>query len=415
MISGDGSNGLVRRTLGSLTDEESNSRRALVRVDFNVPMQVVEGERRITSDARVRAAIPSIRALMGRGSVIVLASHLGRPKGEPDPDLSLQPVARLLGELLDRPVPFLAEPFDQRSLKLVRNAQGGEAFLLENLRYHPGEESNDPEFARRLAEFGDFFVQDAFGTCHRAHASTVGVTEHLDPCVAGLLVERELKAFARVLQPEPPFVAIMGGAKIAGKLETVRGVVERAERVFLGGGMANTFLLARGLAVGDSLVEEELTGAAGEILEEFGDRIVLPQDAVIAREAAPDAERRTTAVEEIGAGWKILDVGPRTVTEIEREAGRAKTVFWNGPLGVFETRPFDAGTRAVAEILASATRRGAYTVVGGGDSVAALEEAGLMDQVSHVSTGGGAALELVSGVELPGVVALDPPRDRDER
>lgn len=415
MISVEGSTGLVRRTLGSLTDEESNGRRALVRVDFNVPMQVIEGERRIASDARVRAAIPSIRALMGRGSVIVLASHLGRPKGEPDPDLSLKPVARLLGELLERPVAFLAEPFDERSLKLVRSAQGGETFLLQNLRYHRGEEANDPEFARRLAEFGDFFVQDAFGTCHRAHASTVGVTEHLDPCVAGLLVERELEAFARVLQPEPPFAAIMGGGKIAGKLETVRGIAKRAERVFLGGGMANTFLLARGLAVGDSLVEKELTGAAGELLARFGDRIVLPVDAVIARETAPDAERRTVPVEEIEAGWKILDVGPRTVTAIEREAGRAKTIFWNGPLGIFETPPFDAATRSVAEILADATRRGAYTVVGGGDSVAALEEAGLTERVSHVSTGGGAALELVSGVELPGVVALDPPRERNER
>ncbi|MGH7556935.1 MAG: phosphoglycerate kinase [Gemmatimonadota bacterium] len=408
----NGSTGLGRRTLGSLTDEESNSRPALVRVDFNVPMEDVDGERRITSDARVRAAIPTVRALMARGAVIVLASHLGRPKGEPDPALSLQPVARLLGELLDRPVVFLAEPFDERSLKLVKNAQGGEVFLLQNLRFHPGETSNDPEFARRLAAFGDLFVQDAFGTCHRAHASTVGVTEHLDPCVAGLLVERELAAFDRVLQPEPPFVAIMGGAKIAGKLETVRGVVERAERVFLGGGIANTFLLARGIAVGDSLVEKELTEAAAELMGSFGDRIVLPVDAVVAREIARGAEHRTVAVEEIEAGWKILDVGPRTVAGIGKGVGGARTVFWNGPLGVFETPPFDAATRAVADILAGATKRGVYTVVGGGDSVAALEEAGLMDAVSHVSTGGGAALELVSGALLPGVTALDPPRGR---
>ncbi|MGH7570952.1 MAG: phosphoglycerate kinase [Gemmatimonadota bacterium] len=413
MSPGNGSTGLDRRTLDSLTDEETNSRRALVRVDFNVPMEDVDGERRITSDARMRAAIPTVRALMARGAVIVLASHLGRPKGEPDPALSLRPVARRLGELLDRPAVFLAEPFDERSLKLVRNAHGGELFLLENLRFQPGETANDPEFARRLAAFGDLFVQDAFGTCHRAHASTVGVTEYLDPCVAGLLVERELVAFDRVLQPQPPFVAIMGGAKIAGKLETVRGVVERAERVFLGGGMANTFLLARGVAVGDSLVEKELTGAAGELLGRFGDRIVLPVDAVAAREIAPGAEHRIVTVEEIEPGWKILDVGPQTVAGIGKAVGAARTVFWNGPLGVFETPPFDAATRAVADILAGATKRGAYTVVGGGDSVAALEEAGLTDAVSHVSTGGGAALELVSGALLPGVTALDPPRGRE--
>ncbi len=413
MTHGKGSMGLDRRALGSLTPEESNGRRALVRVDFNVPFEDVEGERRIASDARLRAVLPTVRELMGKGAVIVLASHLGRPQGKPDPALSLRPVARLFGELLERPVVFLAEPFDQRSLKLVRNAQGGEVFLLENLRFDPGETANDPEFARRLAAFGDLFVQDAFGACHRAHASTVGVTEHLDPCVAGLLVERELAAFARVLDPEPPLVAVMGGAKVAGKLETVRGVVARAERVFLGGGMANTFLLARGVAVGDSLVEEELTGTAAELLEEFGDRIALPVDAVVARDIRRDAEHRTVSVEEVEPGWRILDVGPRTVGEIRKEIGRAGTVFWNGPLGVFETPPFDSATRAVAKILTEATERGAYTVVGGGDSVAALEEAGLAERVSHVSTGGGAALELVSGVELPGVVALNAARDRE--
>lgn len=411
MSAGKSSTDLGRRTVGSLTAEESNGRRALVRVDFNVPLEDVDGERRIASDARLRAALPTVRELMGKSVVIVLASHLGRPEGKPDPALSLRPVARLFGELLDRPVVFLAEPFDERSLKLVRNAQGGEVHLLENLRFDPGETANDPEFARRLAAFGDLFVQDAFGTCHRAHASTVGVTEHLDPCVVGLLVERELAAFARVLDPEPPFVAIMGGAKIAGKLETVRGVAGRAQRVFLGGGMANTFLLARGISTGDSLVEEDLTGMAAELLDEFGDRIVLPVDAVVARSIEHAPEHRTVAVEEVEPGWRILDVGPRTVGGIQKEVARAKTVFWNGPLGVFETPPFDSATRAVAKILAEATERGAYTVVGGGDSVAALEEAGLAERVSHVSTGGGAALELVSGVELPGVLALDAPRE----
>ncbi|MGH7587285.1 MAG: phosphoglycerate kinase [Gemmatimonadota bacterium] len=402
---------LGRRTLDSLTERESSGRRALVRVDFNVPMEGPDDERRIASDVRIRATLPTLRELAARSTVVVLASHLGRPKGKPDPALSLRPVAERLGELLERPVVFLAAPFDERSRKLVLNAQGGETFLLENLRFEPGETANDPEFVRRLAAFGELFVQDAFGTCHRAHASTVGVTDHLDPCVAGLLVERELAAFSRVLDPEPPFVAIMGGAKVAGKVETVRGIAGRAERVFLAGGMANTFLLARGLPVGDSLAERELTGEAERLMAEFGDRIVLPTDVVVAREISSDAELRAVAVDRVEPGWRILDVGPRTVDAIEKELGKARTIFWNGPLGVFETPPFDAGTRAVAKILASETGRGAYTVVGGGDSTAAIEEAGLADRVSHVSTGGGAALELVSGVTLPGIAALDPPSE----
>jgi phosphoglycerate kinase len=400
---------LGRRTLDSLTERESRGRRALARVDYNVPMEGPDGESRIVSDVRIRATLPTLRDLAARGTVIVLASHLGRPEGKPEPALSLRPVAERLGELLERPVVFLARPFDERSLKLVLNAQGGETFLLENLRFEPGETANDPDFARRLAAFGELFVQDAFGTCHRAHASTVGVTHHLDPCVAGWLVKRELAAFGRVLDPEPPFVAIMGGAKVAGKIETVRGVAVRADRVFLAGGMANTFLLARGMPVGDSLHEPELAGEAERLMAELGDRIALPADVVVAREISSDAERRTVAVDQVEPGWRILDVGPRTVGAIEKGLKNARTVFWNGPLGVFETPPFDAGTRAVAKLLATETDRGAYTVVGGGDSAAAIEEAGLADRVSHVSTGGGAALELVSGVSLPGIAALDPP------
>ena len=400
---------LGRRTIDSLTERESRGRRALARVDYNVPMEGPDGERRIVSDVRIRATLPTLRDLAARGTVIVLASHLGRPEGKPEPALSLRPVAERLGELLERPVVFLARPFDERSLKLVLNAQGGETFLLENLRFEPGETANDPDFARRLAAFGELFVQDAFGTCHRAHASTVGVTHHLDPCVAGWLVKRELAAFGRVLDPEPPFVAIMGGAKVAGKIETVRGVAVRADRIFLAGGMANTFLLARGMSVGDSLHEPELAGEAERLMAELGDRIALPADVVVAREISSDAERRTVAVDQVEPGWRILDVGPRTVGAIEKGLKNARTVFWNGPLGVFETPPFDAGTRAVAKLLATETDRGAYTVVGGGDSAAAIEEAGLADRVSHVSTGGGAALELVSGVSLPGIAALDPP------
>lgn len=406
---------LERRGLDGLSADEIAGRRALVRVDFNVPLEGGGEERRVASDIRIRAALPTIRTLRERGAISVLASHLGRPKGERDDELSMAPVVRRLEELLGRRIVYLREPFDERVLKLVRDAQGGEVFLLENLRFEPGETANDPDFAERLAAFGETFVQDAFGTCHRAHASTVGVTEHLRPRVAGRLLEAELAAFRRVLEPERPFVSVIGGAKISGKLETVRGLLTRCDRVALGGGMANTFLLARGVAIGDSLVEEDLVGEAGSLLEDHADAIVLPVDAIVARSVDSEAEVRTVDLEADGIedGWKILDVGPRTIERIGGVIDGAGTVFWNGPVGVFETPPFDAGTNAVAERLARATGRGAYTVTGGGDSLAALEKVGLIDEVSHASTGGGAALELVSGERLPGVEALDLPREEE--
>lgn len=406
---------LERRGLDGLSADEIAGRRALVRVDFNVPLEGRGEERHVASDIRIKAALPTIRRLRERGAISVLASHLGRPKGERDDELSMAPVVRRLEELLERRIVYLREPFDERVLKLVRDAQGGEVFLLENLRFEPGETANDPDFAERLAAFGETFVQDAFGTCHRAHASTVGVTEHLRPRVAGRLLEAELAAFRRVLDPERPFVSVIGGAKISGKLETVRGLLTRCDRVALGGGMANTFLLARGVAIGDSLVEEDLVEEAGSLLGDHADAIVLPVDAIVARSVESEAEVRTVDLEAGGVedGWKILDVGPRTIERIGGVIDGASTVFWNGPVGVFETPPFDAGTNAVAERLARATGRGAYTVTGGGDSLAALEKAGRLDEVSHASTGGGAALELVSGKKLPGVEALDPPREEE--
>ena len=376
----DASGALARRTLDQLTETEANGRRALVRVDFNVPLEGEADERVVGSDARIRATLPTLEALRGRGCTIVLASHLGRPGGERDPALSLRPVARRLEELIGRSVVFLSEPFDERSVKLVRDSEAGGIYLLENLRFHPGEKANDEGFASVLSGYGEFFVQDAFGTCHRAHASTVGVTQRLSPSVAGRLVAAELAAFRRLLDPEPPFVAVLGGAKISGKLETVGALLERAQTVCLGGGMANTFLKAKG---------------------------------VVAREIDPDAETRKIQIDPEGGsgvepGWKILDVGPETVERFGETVEGAGTVFWNGPLGVFETPPFDVGTRTFAERLAAATERGAYTVTGGGDSLAALERAGLVDAVSHASTGGGAALDLVSGASLPGIEALDP-------
>lgn len=409
MAAGDRVWGLARRTIDELTPEEVDGRRALVRVDFNVPLDGEPPNRHVTSDARIRAALPTIEALQAHGAVIVLASHLGRPTDAADPALSLKPAAVRLEELLGRPVVFMPAPLDPRSRKIVRESGGGEIYLLENLRFHAGEKANDPEFAGALAEYGELFVQDAFGTCHRAHASTVGVTERLHPSVAGRLVAKELAAFRRVLAPQRPFVAVVGGAKIAGKLEVLEDLAARADRVFLGGGMANTFLAARGIGIGDSLVEADLVDEAGSLLERHGDTLVLPLDAVIARAIDSAAETRTVGVEEgVPEGWRILDVGPKTVDRIGAAVQSAKTVFWNGPLGVCETPPFDAATRAVAERLADATRRGAYTVTGGGDSLAALEQAGLVDEVSHASTGGGAALELVGGRSLPGVEALDP-------
>ena len=401
--------GLARRTIDDLAAHELDGRRALVRVDYNVPLEGQGNERRVGSDVRIRATLPTLAALQERGASLVLASHLGRPKGKRVAELSLAPVAKHLEELLGRRVAFLEHPFGDRSRELVESAGPGEVILLENLRFEAGVEKNDPALAERLAAYGDLFVQDAFGTCHRAHASTVGVTRHLSPRVAGKLVARELAAFRRLLEtPERPFVAILGGAKIAGKLETLRGLAQRCDRVALGGGMANTFLAAMGTEMGDSLVEDELLDEARDLLDRFGEKLLLPSDAVTAREIEEGAETRTISTRAgIEAGWKILDVGPDTVEAIGGLVQGARTVFWTGPLGVFETPPFDRATRAIALRLAETTGKGAYTVVGGGDSIAALEEAGLLDMVSHASTGGGAALELVSGSSLPGIEALD--------
>jgi phosphoglycerate kinase len=409
MTPGGIASALARLSIEDLDRAEVAGRRALVRVDFNVPLEGTGESRRVASDVRIRAALPTVRWLLEREATVVLASHLGRPKGR-EPELTMAPVAERLGELLGLRVEYLADGFGAGAVERTRTARGA-VVVLENLRFDPGEKANDPEFARRLAAFGDLFVEDAFGACHRAHASTVGVTRHLSPCAAGTLVERELAAFRRLLEaPRRPFVAVLGGAKIAGKLETVRGLLGRCDTVCLGGGMANTFLLARGAEVGDSLVEPDLVTEAGSLLAEHGDALELPVDVVVARELRPGADRRAVPADAVEAGWRILDAGPATVAAYGRRVAEAGTVFWNGPLGVFETPPFDAGTRGFAELMAGATRAGAFTVVGGGDSIAALEEAGRMGDVSHASTGGGAALELLSGAALPGIEALDPPR-----
>ncbi|HEU4464563.1 MAG TPA: phosphoglycerate kinase [Gemmatimonadota bacterium] len=408
MSSGGAASALSRLSIDDLDRAEVAGRRAFVRVDFNVPLEGAGSERRVASDMRIRAALPTVRWLLERDATVVLASHLGRPKG-PDPELTMAPVAERLEELLGLPIEYLPGSFGGAEERT--RAAGGGVLLLENLRFDPGEKANDPAFSGRLAALGDFFVEDAFGACHRAHASTVGVTRHLSPCAAGKLVGSELAAFRRLLEsPRRPFVAVLGGAKIAGKLETVRGLLERCDRVCLGGGMANTFLLARGAEVGDSLVEPDLVDEARALLAAGGGALDLPEDVIVARELREGAEARAVPADSVEPGWRILDVGPGTVAAYGRQVAEAGTVFWNGPLGVFETPPFDAGTRGFAERLAAATRAGAFTVAGGGDSIAALEEAGRIGDVSHASTGGGVALELVSGAVLPGIDALDPPR-----
>ncbi len=388
----------------TLRDVDVRGRKVLVRVDFNVPLE----EGHVADDTRIRAALPTIQYLLDNGAAVILMSHLGRPKGKPDPKYSLRPVADHLSNLLGKPVKFCPEVVGPTAEAMAQALQPGEVMLLENTRFHPGEKANDPEFARQLAALAGpngLFVNDAFGSAHRAHASVVGVAQYL-PAVAGFLMEKELDFLGRLLTaPERPFVAILGGAKISDKIGVIRSLLEKADRLLIGGGMANTFLKAQGLEVGDSLVEEEALEEAKRLLTESGDRLVLPVDAVIADRFAPGAARRVVSVDRVPPGWRILDIGPETVNRFRSELQGAKTVFWNGPMGVFEFPAFAEGTFAVARALAELD--GAVTVVGGGDSVAAVKQAGVADKITHISTGGGASLEFVEGKELPGVAVLE--------
>jgi phosphoglycerate kinase len=387
-------------TKQTVRDVAVAGRRVLVRVDFNVPLQ----GGRVTDDTRLRAALPTIRYLAEQGARVLLCSHLGRPAGGPDPRYSLAPVAARLGELLGRAVPLVPDCVGPAAEAAARGLEPGQVVLLENVRFHPEEERNDPEFARRLAALADVYVNDAFGTAHRAHASTAGVARHL-PAVAGFLLEREVEYLGRaVADPPHPYVAILGGAKISDKIAVIDQLLARADRVLIGGGMANTFLKAQGLAVGDSLVEDARLDTARALLARGGARLVLPVDLVLGDRFDAGAQVRTVAVADgVPAGWRILDIGPATVARFEAELRGAALVVWNGPMGVFEFPAFAHGTCAVARLLAEC---GATTVVGGGESVAAVEQSGLADRMSHVSTGGGASLELLEGKTLPGVAAL---------
>ena len=395
----------------TVRDVDPRGKRVLVRVDFNVPLNNAGAgasrELEVADDTRIRAALPTIRALLDRGAAVALVSHLGRPKGR-DPALSLAPIAKSLGALLGRDVPLLSDSVGPDVVSAVRAMRPGDVALLENVRFHPEEEKNDPAFAQSLAAGFDLYVDDAFGTAHRAHASTEGVARIL-PAYAGLLLEKELNALGGLLaDPKKPFLAIIGGAKVSTKIDVLRSLVPRVDALAIGGGMANTFLLAEGKPIGRSLAEPDKRAEARTIagqLESARKELLLPLDVVGA--PSPDAAGAGAAkvydVAGVPDDVAIVDVGPRTVDRYAAEIGRAKTVFWNGPLGIFEVPAFAKGTRRIAELLAES---GAVTVVGGGESVQAVEEAGLAGKMTHVSTGGGAALELIEGRTLPGVAAI---------
>jgi phosphoglycerate kinase len=397
-----------KRWLATLGAGELAGRRVLVRADLNVPLG--EGGE-VADDTRIRATVPTLRLLSEAGARVVLLSHLGRPKGGPDPRYSLRPVATRLAELLKQPVAFCTQTVGEEASKRVAQLANGDVLLLENTRFDSGDEGNDPGLARAWADLADLFVNDAFGAAHRAHASTSGVAEAVRAkgglAVAGLLMEKELKFLSEALeQPERPFVAILGGAKISGKIDVIEALLPRADRLLVGGAMANTFFRALGLEVGLSLVEEDKVELARTTMQKAGDRLILPVDCVTARQLEAGASTRPVPRDEVREWERIGDIGPVSRDVFAREIAHAGTVVWNGPMGVFELESFREGTVATARAVAAATDRGALTVVGGGDSVAAVEAAGVADHITHISTGGGASLELLAGEELPGVTAL---------
>ena len=395
-----------KKTVRDLAPEQIRGRRALVRVDFNVPL---DDALRVADDTRIRAALPTIRYLLERGGRVVLLSHLGRPKAKPEAKYSLKPVAARLGELLPGTKVSFAETTDSDdTVQATRRLKDGEVLLLENTRFLPGEETNDDALSRFLARLGDLYVNDAFGAAHRAHASTAGVAEHLKPAVAGLLMERELEYLGRALdKPKRPFVAILGGSKISGKIDVIEQLLPKVDAMLVGGAMACTFYRAMGLETGKSLVEADRVDMARALLDKAGTRLILPHDANVAPSIEAGREAHTVKRDGIPADEAMYDIGPDTAASYSRAIAAAKTVIWNGPMGVFENPPFDKGTNAIATAMAQATKSGATTIVGGGDSAAAVAEAGLAAQMSHVSTGGGASLEFLEGKALPGVEALD--------
>ena len=394
----------MKRSLRSLDAAALDGRRALVRVDFNCPIQ----DGRVSDDTRIRAALPTIRYLCDKGCRVVLLSHLGRPKGGPDPKYSLLPVATALEPLLGAPVTFIPDALAEGAVQVTKRLRRGGVALVENTRFYPGEEQNDVGLGRTFASLGDFYVDDAFGSAHRAHASTEAVAHLLKPAVSGFLMERELAFLGQALDaPKRPFIAVLGGAKVSGKVDLIAALLPKVDAILIGGAMACTFFKAMGLETGTSLVETDRVEMARELIAAAGAKLVLPSGAVIAERLAEGAPHRSVARDAIPAGWAMFDIDAATEADFARRIGAAGTVLWNGPMGVFETPPHHHGTFAVARALAAATARGAITVVGGGDSAAAVAQGGLADQMSHVSTGGGASLEFLEGKPLPGVMALD--------
>ncbi len=379
-----------------------------MRVDFNVPL---DDHANITNDKRIVEALPSIKNIVESGGRLILMSHLGRPKGQIVPELSLAPVAKRLSELLDTGIVMAEDCIGTEPMQQALALQDGDIMLLENLRFHPEEEKNDPEFARELASMGEIYVNDAFGTAHRAHASTEGICHFVQPSVAGLLIEKELKYLGQALNnPERPFLAILGGAKISGKIDVLENLFNKVDTVLVGGAMIFTFFKAQGHNVGKSLVEEDKVDLARHLLQTAKDkniRLLLPEDVVAANEFSADAESRTVSIENIPEEMMGLDIGPKTIDTYSREIFQAKTVVWNGPMGVFELEAFAKGTIAIAQALADATAKGTTSIVGGGDSAAAVMKAGLASGITHISTGGGASLEFLEGKELPGIAALN--------
>ena len=394
----------MKRSLSQLDAAALDGRRALVRVDFNVPIK----NGKVADDTRIRAALPTIRYLRERGARVVLLSHLGRPKGGPDPAFSLAPIVQALEVILGAPVTFLPEPLSEEAVTASRRLPRGGVAVAENTRFYPGEETNDPELARRFAALGDLYVNDAFGSAHRGHASTEAVARVLKPAVSGFLMEKELRYLGEALdRPRRPFVAVLGGAKISGKIDLIEALLPKVEEVLIGGAMACTFFRAMGLETGTSLVETERLDLARALIAKAGRKLVLPSGAVVGQTLEPGTPTQTVPRDRIPAGWAMYDIDPLTEQDYAAIIESAGTVLWNGPMGVFETPPFDHGTLAIAKSLARATERGAVTIVGGGDSAAAVAAAGLSGKMTHVSTGGGASLEFLEGKQLPGVAALD--------
>ncbi len=387
----------------TIRDIDVRNKRVLVRVDFNVPIK----DGKVTDDTRIRAALPTLQALIDGGGKLILMSHLGRPKGGPDPKFSLKPAAERLGELLGKPVKMAPDCVGEAVEKMAAELQPGDVLVLENTRFYPGEEKNDLTLAQQMARLGDVYVNDAFGSAHRAHSSTEGVARFL-PAVAGLLMEKELEFLGKALEaPERPFIAILGGAKISDKIGVIKNLLGKVDALLIGGGMANTFLKAQGYDMGDSLVEDSSLDEARSLLQQGEGKLFLPVDLVIADAFAADARHQVVPIDQVPAGWRALDIGPATIAHFSNRLAGARTVVWNGPMGVFEFPEFAKGTTAIAEVLAGLS--GATTIIGGGDSVAAIQQAGLADKITHISTGGGASLEFLEGRVLPGVAAL---RDR---